>query len=162
MLVSAFFSLTAFIPSLAHPTPSQSVFRTETNEFIRIKPFTAHQRQSVVYPITPDSHASSDTDGSVESPADSIEPRGRFILNTRNGASVTSTSTIRLAPATGSVYATAGRYNGPTSYVSRQSDDSGYRVDFNGDYVSGYETGNSSTAYRQQTMFQSSVSCDDL
>ncbi|KAL5962479.1 Cyclic AMP-responsive element-binding protein 3-like protein 1 [Taenia solium] len=139
----------------AHPTSSQPVFRTDTNEFIRIKPIAAHQRQSVVYPITPDSHASSDTDGSAESPSGSIEPRGRFIFNTRNGTSVTSTSTIRLAPTTGSVYATAGRYNGPTSYVSRQSDDNGYRVDFNGDYIGGYETGNSSTAYRQQTMFQS-------
>ncbi|KAL5107572.1 Cyclic AMP-responsive element-binding protein 3-like protein 1 [Taenia crassiceps] len=128
----------------AHPASSQSVFRTDTNEFVRIKPIAAHQRHS-------------DTDGSAESPADSIEPRGRFIFNTRNGASVTSTSTIRLAPATGSVYATPGRYNGPTSYVSRQSDDSGYRVDFNGDYISGYETGNASTAYRQQTMFQSST-----
>ncbi|VDM27127.1 unnamed protein product, partial [Hydatigera taeniaeformis] len=135
---------------------NQSVFRTDSNEFIRIKPITPHQRQPSVYPVTPDSHASSDTDGSSESPADGAEPRGRFVFNARNGASVASTSTIRLAPATGSVYAATGRYNCPTPYVSRQSDDSGYCVDFNGDYIGGYETANSPTAYRQQAMFQSS------
>ncbi|KAH9281108.1 Cyclic AMP-responsive element-binding protein 3-like protein 1 [Echinococcus granulosus] len=141
----------------AHPTANQTVFRRDANEFIRIKPLAAHQRQSVVYPVTPDSHASSDTDGSPQSPSDGIEPRGMFIFNARNGASVTSTSAIRLTPATGSVYTTTERYNGPTSYISRQSSGSGYGVDVNSDYTGGYGTGNSSAPYRQQTIFQSSA-----
>ena len=108
-----------------------------------------------MYTITPPgSHTGSDTDGGGESPVDSIEPRGRFsVYSTRNGTSVTSTSTIRLAPAPGGIYATTGRFSNSASYVSRQNDDEGYGVKISTDYGTG-----NSTSYRQQSMFQNSVS----
>lgn len=148
-----------FFYLLVHPTSNQSIYRTDNDEYIRIKPLATHQRPTGAYTMTPPgSQTGSDTDLRAESPMDANESRGRFsVLNSRNGTSVTSTSAIRLAPAAGGIYATTSRYNN-SSYISRQTDDSSYSGDFNGEYSSGYATGSSTPAYRQQPMFQNSVS----
>lgn len=138
------------------------MYRTDSNnEYIRIKPLTvAHQRQTGGYTITPPgSQTGSDTDIGADSPIECIEPRGRFsVFNARNITSVTSTSTIRLAPTNGSAYSTNSRFHSQaSSYANRQTDDNNYG-DFSGEYSSGYVTGNSTPAYRQQQMYQNSVS----
>ena len=84
------------------------------------------------------------------------------MFSTRNGTSVTSTSTIRLAPAPGGAFTATGRFNNSTSYVNRQKDDESYGVEFSTDYTNGYGTGSNSTTYRQQSMFSNSVSNSDL
>lgn len=149
-----------FFYRLAHSTSNQSIFRTDNNEYIRIKPLNTHQRQTGAYTITPPgSQIGSDTDIGAESPIEATEPRSRFsVFSTRNGTSVTTTSTIRLTPANSGVYTSNNRYNNQSSYVNRQNDDNNYGADFNGEYSSGYATGNSTPAYRQQSMLQSSVS----
>ncbi|VUZ44649.1 unnamed protein product [Hymenolepis diminuta] len=145
-------------PLNSHSTSNQSIFRTDSNEYIRIKPLNTHQRQTGAYTVTPPgSQIGSDTDIGAESPIEAIEPRGRFsVFSTRNGTSVTTTSTIRLTPANGGVYTANNRYNNQ-SYVNRQNDDNNYGADFNGEYSSGYATGNSTPAYRQQSVLQSST-----
>nr|CDS26954.1 cAMP responsive element binding protein 3 [Hymenolepis microstoma] len=146
-------------PLSSHSTSNQSIYRVDNNEYIRIKPLATHPVQTGGYTITPSSsQTGSDTDIGAESPVEAIEPRARFsVFSTRNGTSVTTTSTIRLTPGNGGVYTTNNRYNNQSSHVNRQNNDSYYGADFNGEYSSGYTTGNSTPAYRQQQVFQNST-----
>lgn len=138
---------------------------SENREYVRVKPFAPqHPRKTIttggnssMYPPTPPGfHSSSDTDGGSESPMDATEPQhARFsVFTARNGNSVTSISTIRLHPAPNNAY-NANRYSSAASYSTRQSDESSY----SGEYVNEYGGGNSAN-YRQQQVFQNTVSIE--